>query len=94
MRLAQGGEPHQAHVQNTFQAYMRSLEFPIDCHTEGVNYDKYHLYGHQPCYIDREGALALGTRFAEVVDGVALQRYSGRMCCTSSHAHNAAVDEL
>ena len=36
--VAQGGEPHQAHVQSTFQAYMRELEFRIsdDAVCEGM----------------------------------------------------------
>lgn len=67
--VAQGAEPHQAHVQSTFQAYMRDLEFRITCDAvcEGVNYHNYgrHGYLHLPLYIDEDGCLE--QRFAQVL---------------------------
>lgn len=63
--VAQDGEPHQAHVQSTFQAYMRELEFRIDdAVKEGTNCDNsdtyidgsplYEVCGcHPRCYITK-----------------------------------------
>ena len=83
--LAQDGEPHQAHVQSTFQAYMRDLEFRID--EEDYNYvDGLSLY------IDRENGPE--ERFEQVRVDVALQCSCGHDCSDLLHAYDVANAEL
>lgn len=97
--VAQGAEPHQAHVQTTFQAYMRGLEFRID-HTvnckEGINYRSYlSCSDGLPSYINRGGYLeGLEARFYKVSNDAAVQRCCGHDCSDPLHAHGIAFDEL
>ena len=80
--VAQGGEPHQAHVQSTCQAYMRELEFHIDPTAgEGIdiNYHNYDSYDDDlPLYIDR--GCFLGERFQKVMNDAKLQLCCGHVC--------------
>lgn len=75
--VAQDGEPHhQAYVKNTFQAYMRELEFRIDPFEDACinDYRKYGDYDEGlPLYIDKSGVC--GGRFEEVMNDCC-----GHMC--------------
>lgn len=55
--VAHDGEPHQAHIQSAFQAYMRDLEFHTD-HTVKAGIDFYNYRNHGdglPFYINKGG---------------------------------------
>lgn len=69
--LAQGEKPREAHVQSTFQAYMRELEFRIadDYFEDANNIDKHG--GAEPLYIDSNENGSYN-RFQEVITDLAL----------------------
>lgn len=90
---AQDGEPHQAHVQSTFQAYMRELKFRIDnTASEGINYHNY--YDGLPLYIDKGDVPQ--DRFQQVINDLAIQCYGGHVYSHSLHARDVTIniDEL
>lgn len=101
MLLAQDGELHQAHVQSTFQAHMRELEFRIDDTVKDASNSGYtQIHGcAPPLYIDKylygEGHPGdIYGRFEQVINDAVLHRCCGHDCRDSSHAHDVAVDEL
>ena len=84
MAMAQDGEPHQAHVQGTFQAYMQELEFRIDeTNKEGDG---------PPLYFD--GGSSSAEQFQHVITDLALQRCCGHASSDAFPAVDAAIDEL
>ena len=95
--LAQDGEPHQARVQSTFQAYMRALQFYTGhAVKEGINHHNYRNCGDGlPLCIDRDGYLKrFEGSFFVVINNAVLQQWCHHECSDSLHAHDIALDEL